>query len=281
MNREYREARYDPDLGLEAYQLQGVVQSFPTHFHEHYVIGCLAAGARRMTCRAGVFDLGPGDLVLLNPRDSHGCAPIDSIPLDYQAVNISQEVMERLCRDLTGRPGLPHFRRSAVSGGDAAPALRALYGAVASGAPRLEKEEAVCFLLEQLLRDHCGASLPESGTPALPIQALCGYMEVHYTENLSLDQLASMTPFGKSYMLRAFTRQVGVSPYRYLQTVRLNRARAFLEQGYPAAEAAVMAGFADQSHFTRFFKEFTGLTPGQYQRIFPTEKGSRNHGLHQ
>ncbi len=82
-----------------------------------------------------------------------------------------------------------------------------------------------------------------------------------------------MTDFGKSYLLRAFTRQVGVSPYRYLQTIRLGRARKFLEQGMVPVDAAVSAGFSDQSHFTNFFKEFTGLTPKQYQKIF-TEKGA-------
>lgn len=35
-------------------------------------------------------------------------------------------------------------------------------------------------------------------------------------------------------------------------------------------DAAAMAGFSDQSHFTNFFKEFIGLTPRQYQKIFTT-----------
>lgn len=77
-----------------------------------------------------------------------------------------------------------------------------------------------------------------------------------------------MTNYSKSYMLRSFTKQIGVSPYRYLQNVRLNKAKAFLEQGIAPIDAASMAGFSDQSHFTNFFKEFIGLTPKQYQRIF-------------
>ena len=93
-------------------------------------------------------------------------------------------------------------------------------------------------------------------------------MEEHFSENITLDDLLSMTSFGKSYLLRSFTKQVGVSPYRYLQTVRLEKAKKFLEQGVAPIDAADMAGFADQSHFTNFFKEFIGLTPKQYQKIF-------------
>ena len=100
------------------------------------------------------------------------------------------------------------------------------------------------------------------------IKTLCTYIEEHYAENLTLDDLLAMTDFGKSYLLRSFTKQTGVSPYRYLQTIRLDKARKFLEQGIAPIDAAGMAGFADQSHFTHFFKEFIGLTPKQYQRIF-------------
>ena len=43
-----------------------------------------------------------------------------------------------------------------------------------------------------------------------------------------------------------------------------------MEQGIAPVDAAAMAGFSDQSHFTNFFKEFIGLTPRQYQKIFTT-----------
>ena len=101
-------------------------------------------------------------------------------------------------------------------------------------------------------------------------------MEEHFAENVTLDDLLSMTDFGKSYLLRSFTRQTGVSPYRYLQTIRLDKAKRFLEEGIAPIDAAGMAGFSDQSHFTHFFKEFIGLTPKQYQRIFQDKEKESN-----
>ena len=50
--------------------------------------------------------------------------------------------------------------------------------------------------------------------------------------------------------------------------MRVNEAKKLLEQGVEPVEAAVRTGFADQSHFTNFFKGFIGLTPGQYREIF-------------
>ena len=80
---EQREVCYDRDLLIEAYRLSGIAQSFPAHFHEYYVIGFLKGGRRRMWCRNEEWDLAAGDLVLLEPRESHRCAPLGGEPLHY------------------------------------------------------------------------------------------------------------------------------------------------------------------------------------------------------
>ena len=73
---------------------------------------------------------------------------------------------------------------------------------------------------------------------------------------------------GKSALVRAFAREKGVTPYRYLLAVRVDRARQMLEQGRSPAETALAAGFSDQSHFTNCFTAITGLTPGAYRALF-------------
>ena len=134
---------------------------------------------------------------------------------------------------------------------------------------KLKKEEALFYLIEQILQEY---SVPfekiEKTGPNKQTKMLCQYMEQHFSENITLDDLASMIGAGKSYLLRSFTKEIGVSPYRYLQTIRIERAKALLEEGIGPIDVAGMTGFSDQSHFTNYFKEFIGLTPKQYQRIF-------------
>lgn len=267
--QEQRHVYYDRDLQIEAYNLSGIVQKFPNHFHEYYVIGFVEGGNRHLWCKGREYDLGAGDLILFNPRDNHFCAPMNGEILDYRAVNISKEVMLRAVKEITGNDFVPCFTQNVVYQSEIAQSVNDLYGAVLRRAPRLEKEEIFFFLLDQVLREYV-SPLEETGTvePSRQIQTLCAYMEEHFAENITLDELLAMTSFGKSYLLRSFTKQVGVSPYRYLQTVRLEKAKKFLEEGTPPIDAANQAGFSDQSHFTNFFKEFIGLTPKQYQRIF-------------
>ena len=92
-------------------------------------------------------------------------------------------------------------------------------------------------------------------------------------DNISLDELADMAAMSRSYLLRNFTKQYGISPYRYLQSIRIEKAKQLLEEQVPLIEIADMCGFSDQSHFSNYFKEFIGVTPKQYQRIFQESEG--------
>ncbi|MDY3617458.1 AraC family transcriptional regulator [Agathobaculum sp.] len=267
--QEQRRVYYDRDLNIEIYNLSGIVQKFPNHFHEYYVIGFVEGGNRHLWCKGREYDLSAGDLILFNPRDNHYCAPVNGELLDYRAVNIEPGVMRAMVKEITGKAYAPRFTVNVVYKSDAAQLVGVLYQAIVSNAPKMEKEEAFFFLLEQVLQEYASPfDEAEISVPNQQIQTLCTYMENHFAENITLDDLLKMADFGKSYLLRTFTKQVGVSPYRYLQTIRLDKAKKLLEQGVAPVDAANMSGFADQSHFTNFFKTFIGLTPKQYQKIF-------------
>ena len=272
--REQRKVYYDRELGIEAYNLSGIVQKFPNHFHDYYVIGFVEGGRRHLCCKGQEYDVEAGDLLLFNPKDNHFCAPINGEILDYRAVNVPVQVMFTAVSEIMGEEFTPHFIQNVVRQSDIAQSVGDLYDAILAGEPRLKREEAFFFLLEQVLKEYAKPFEEIVTTePDEQILMLCNYMEEHLEENISLDELLSMTSFGKSYLLRSFTRQVGVSPYRYLQNVRVDQAKKLLEQGVAPVDVAGITGFSDHSHFSNFFKEFIGLTPKQYQRIF-TDTGT-------
>lgn len=278
--QEERKIFYDADLDIEAYSLCGIVQRFPKHFHDYYVIGLVEKGSRHLWCRDREYDLAAGDIVLFNPREAHFCAPLNGERLDYRAVNIKPEVMEAAVSEINGSDCLPQFREPVVRQGELAVRLKELYGEILSDAPRLEREESFYFLLEAVLQGYAVFSELYPRMPGMEIRKLCAFIEEHFSENISLDELSERSGFSKSYLLRVFTKETGVSPYRYLQNVRLERTKQYLEQGIPPVDAAGMAGFSDQSHFTNFFKEFIGVTPKQYQKIFTEDckaDGGKRH----
>ncbi len=93
-------------------------------------------------------------------------------------------------------------------------------------------------------------------------------MEQHYREPLSLEQICRHCGLSRSTLLRAFTRLKGVTPYRYLENIRIGEAKKLLDQGASPLDAALATGFCDQSHFTNYFSRFIGLAPGVYRDIF-------------
>ena len=89
-----------------------------------------------------------------------------------------------------------------------------------------------------------------------------------------LDQICHLEGLSKSTLLRAITKSKGVTPYSYLQNIRIGEAKKLLEQGLPPVEAALQTGFSDQSHFTNYFNRYIGLAPGVYREIFLMKQNS-------
>lgn len=141
-SQEQRHVYYDRDLEIEAYQLSGIVQKFPNHFHEFYVIGFVEGGRRRLWCNGQEYRLRAGDLVLFNPRDSHCCAPVGGELLDYRAVNIPAEVVSGAAKEIWGYNCAPRFTQSVVYQSELAASVGAVYDAILADAPKLQKEEA-------------------------------------------------------------------------------------------------------------------------------------------
>ena len=262
-----RAVAYDAALGLEAYRFRGAVQPFPNHFHPYYVIGCVEAGQRTLSCKNQEYLLRKGDLVLFNPGDSHACAQSGGI-WDYRGFHITKACMLDLTEEITGRRELPFFSRNVVRDEEAACCLRRLHALVMRGAGSFDREEYLVLLFSGLLRQY---GRPFAGcVPVCPggIERACRFMERHYAEKISLEQLCRCTGLSRSTLLRAFTKEKGVTPYGYLENVRIGKAKKLLEQGVPPAEAALRTGFSDQSHFTNYFSRFIGLPPGAYREIF-------------
>ena len=93
------------------------------------------------------------------------------------------------------------------------------------------------------------------------------YIQQHYAEEVTLDDLAASAGVSCSELLRCFKTTLQTTPYRYLIDFRLSQAIVLLERtDEPIGCIAARVGFHQQSHFGRCFKERMGCTPGQYRK---------------
>ncbi|MDD3340019.1 MAG: AraC family transcriptional regulator [Lachnospiraceae bacterium] len=280
MKKEIRTVVYDEGLRIEAYHFEGIVQLFPNHFHEYYVIGFVERGERCLSCKNREFEIKKGDVVLFNPGDNHGCVQSDEGTLDYRGFNISREVMLDLVEDVTGKRQLPGFSQTVISDGEINCYLHPLHELVMNGSAEFDKEEHLLLLISLLIQRY-GQPFENCIPPCREeIEQACRFMEQHFTEHIYLEQICYHVGLSKSTLLRAFTKSKGVTPYNYLENVRIGEAKKLLEQGTLPIEAALRTGFSDQSHFTNYFGRFIGLSPGMYGEIFAdrAEAGDKTDG---
>lgn len=240
--------------GVEACHLQGLTRPFPNHFHPYYVLGVMERGSRRLFCRGLDYDLQPGSLVLLAPGDSHSCIQTGGA-MDYRSFHLCGESL----RAVTGSCELPGFSVPAAEDREAAHLLRELHESfLRGGAP-----DSLGILLDLLFHRYKAPEILPSRREE--VQWACGYLERHFPERISLETLCRRTGLSKSTLLRSFVREKGVTPYQYLESVRVEAARQLLSQGTPPLETALQTGFSDQSHLTNCFRRLTGLPPGLYR----------------
>ncbi|PZO02982.1 MAG: AraC family transcriptional regulator [Hyphomicrobiales bacterium] len=96
-------------------------------------------------------------------------------------------------------------------------------------------------------------------------RALC-HIERNFTDAIYLEELAALAGLSVCRFVTVFRRQVGLTPHRFICHRRIGYAKRLLRDGVPMALAASEAGFFDQSHFSRHFKNICGITPGRYLR---------------
>lgn len=92
------------------------------------------------------------------------------------------------------------------------------------------------------------------------------YIHEHYNEKISLQKLASLEHYNRSYYSDWFLKQTGKFPSTYIQEVRLNKAKELLlNTDLPILHIAIQVGFEHQSSLTRLFQKYEGISPRQFR----------------
>lgn len=94
------------------------------------------------------------------------------------------------------------------------------------------------------------------------------YIHSEYpNDNISIEYLAGLCGIKSAYFRRIFGACLGTSPLKYINTLKLNRAKDLLSSGLYTVNAAMeLSGFSDPCYFSRLFREDTGVSPSEFMR---------------
>lgn len=258
--------RIAADLGhLEMLEARFGPQNCGRHSHETYGIGVVSAGVNRFRYRGESFATPAGRLCTVTAGEPHDCEVREGEDLTYRCLYPAPEALADAAAQLADRPAdSTLFLAPVIADDHTARLVAALFEAQTECAPPLARQSLLAALLARTVTRH--VTRPVRPAPAVAAPASVArardYLHSRWAEAVSLEELAAVAGLGTFHLLRLFARSYGLPPHAYQRQLRLTRAKRLIAAGHGLSQAALEAGFADQSHFTRAFKRAYGITPG-------------------
>lgn len=259
------------------------------HWHHTVEIVYIAKGSYRFEINLEDYRLDTGDICFLNSEDLHqitGCSRDtihDVCIFDPHILNFTyqDEPEEDIFAPFVNRELIfPHIIRASDSAyPDLYPLIQKIMTTSIQAASgwyttcKLLLLELVNSLAVSQLLQPADTLLSESDKQKINrYKQLISFMEMHYTEPITLQQLADVVACNSQYLCRFFKEITGTSPIQYLISCRIEHACSLLtDTTRPILEISMDCGFENASYFIRKFKELKGCTPKEY-RISSTHR---------
>jgi len=257
-----------PELGAELLRGRFHDFSYDVHTHETACFALITDGAIRIRMRGAQFVARRGDLYAIDADEPHAGWPVD--PRGWRQRTVYVDLAHLRARLAEGAAGTPP--RGALNGPIISdPALTALFYGVHRcsevGGDALWRDERYLSFAARLFERHTSDAAPRAAAGREPraVALAKAFLDAHVAHRVHLDDIARAAELPPYRLLRAFGRQVGMTPHGYQRQARMRRALALIRAGDALADVAAAVGFADQAHLTRWFRRSFAVTPGMYR----------------
>ena len=249
--------------GFEAIEAYFSDYAFSPHRHDTYGIGYTTAGIQVFTYRGATRYSCPGEVFVLHPDEEHDGRPGTEEGYGYRILYIAPEL---ICG--TSDHAVLPFVTEAVS---ANPRLKAIIRDVFCACDDLQEDlqriDLLTELADRLIQASDQTPLALEGVSVKRMRKIWEHLLACAVSGISLSVLEREHGMDRYSISRHFRRLYGVSPYRFITLRRLDLVKKGIRDGMSLAEAALAAGFADQSHMTRHFRKAFGLSPGMWRSL--------------
>lgn len=250
------------------------------HSHDFLEVAYILSGEGKYRIDDRIYPVKEGDLILINPGVKHQallCPEVDTPATEF-FVGFSNIRITGCPDNSMPLPGGEYILHTTGE------LSQRLFKICAS----MEAENAVrrqgryfmlkSYLVQLLLlviREQCepmerprGYSFESAGKKYVAEQVIT-YIEDHYSEKISLDQIAENMYLSPFYISRIFKGETGNTPIRHLINIRLEKAKGLLENGYQGSiqEVAALVGYDDAYHFSKLFKKKFGTAPSAVRKM--------------
>lgn len=231
--------------------------SYPMHTHDSWTLLLVDDGVVRYDLDRGSHGAPSNLVTVLPPHIPHNGTPATARGLRKRVLYLDTALLgEELIGRAADRPGIddPGLRRR----------VHRLHTALTLPHEDLEAESRLALIVEHVRARLGRAPEARPGGGDVLAHRLRDLLHARVREGVTLGEAAALLHAHPTHLVRAFTREFGMPPHRYLVSARVDLARRLLLDGRPPHEVATAAGFYDQPHLTRHFKRVLGVSPGRY-----------------
>lgn len=252
----------------------------PLHWHGEMEIIYIKKGRGIVSVNLVEFEVGPGSIVFVIPGQLHsiyqteGCERMEyenmifntGILISKHADTCSKDYLQPL---FSGKISIPvHFAPDMEHYDEVAGILDSC-DKIRSEKPYGEELflKSQLYMLMFILATKCQLSEPaiKSMKSLERMKEVIKYVELHYAEHITVDDVAQIASCSSSYFMKCFKETFNCSFIEYLKDYRLTLAARMITQSEGnILEIATNVGFDNLSYFTRSFKSKYGVTPGKY-----------------
>jgi len=254
------------------------------HYHDHFEIFFSLSGNMLYTIEGRQYELDVGSMLIITPYEFHQLNEQKDGHAERIGLRFDAQLLERLstenidlatCFD-TQSANFKNLLQLTES------QKRELYYLLQGLINEQDNhkfgkalaEEAILtqffILLNRVSIDNAEISQDDDPEAQLVRQVL-DYMELHYADAISLEDLEKKFFVSRYKITQHFTRLVGYPPYKYLLQKRLQNAQRMLKNGHNPQQVATSCGFSDYSNFYRRFKVAYGCSPSKYYKQYTSQ----------
>jgi AraC-like DNA-binding protein len=236
---------------------------FSPHRHDTYAVGCTVGGVQSFSYLGAGHHSLAGDVFVLHPDELHDGRPGTDAGYSYRIAY----VLPALIAMASGWNHLPFIPSPVSRNPILARAVTAVLSLDMTDDNDLGHAEAIAALTDALTMF---SDAPRSPTPQVDVPMMHRIREQIadlVPRRIGVAELEREHGIDRFALARQFRSLFGVPPRRFITLRRLDMVAASIRHGCGLADAALAAGFADQSHMTRAFRDAFGMSPGQWRKL--------------
>ncbi len=236
---------------------------FASRIPDEYEIYINISGDVSFIVEGNIYPVKPGDVIITNPGEAHHCVHHSDTPHKYYWMLFSEISNRELLKVFLDRKnGQDNYITPTKEISDR---IISLFGEMGNN-PGSTVQKYMNFLKMLDLLEKARAKTYDKCTADDIFTRATEYMNEHYSEKISVKQIAHESHVSVNTLERHFLTCAGTTPAKYLKKIRLAEASKLLSLGYSVQQVCDLSGFSDCSRFILQFKEMYGITPLKYTK---------------